>query len=168
MLPACCSSSRLGQELGWSQRSIARSIPNRTISALNVPAGRRRATSGPTRLPASIPNASGAAADIDHAVAAARRSFEAGVWRDAEPQHKKKVLLRFAELIREHTDEIASTIPVAREDIPRLLSTGEGEGSHLRALFGDVDLHTLLHLATLFDIDARSRLRARSEHSRRR
>jgi len=112
--------------------------------------------------------ASGAAADIDHAVAAARRSFEAGVWRDAEPQHKKKVLLRFAELIREHTDEIASNIPVAREDIPRLLSTGEGEGSHLRALFGDVDLHTLLHLATLFDIDARSRLRARSGHSRRR
>ncbi len=51
--------------------------------------------------------ASGAAADIDRAVAAARRSFEAGVWRDAEPQHKKKVLLRFAELIREHTDEIA-------------------------------------------------------------
>ena len=51
--------------------------------------------------------ASGASADIDRAVAAARRSFEAGAWRDAEPQHKKKVLLRFAELIREHTDEIA-------------------------------------------------------------
>ena len=57
--------------------------------------------------------------------------------------------------------ENASTVPVAREDLLRLLSTGEGEGSHLRALFGDVDLHTLLHLATLFDIDARSRLRAR-------
>jgi gamma-glutamyl-gamma-aminobutyraldehyde dehydrogenase len=47
------------------------------------------------------------AADIDLAVAAARRSFESGVWRDADPQVKKKVLLRFAELIREHTDEIA-------------------------------------------------------------
>ena len=47
------------------------------------------------------------AADIDRAVAAARRSFESGVWRDADPQAKKKVLLRFAELIREHTDEIA-------------------------------------------------------------
>ena len=46
-------------------------------------------------------------ADIDKAVAAARRSFESGVWRDAEPVRKKKVLLRFAELIREHTDEIA-------------------------------------------------------------
>ncbi len=47
------------------------------------------------------------AADIDRAVAAARRSFESGVWREADPQHKKKVLLRFAELIRERTDEIA-------------------------------------------------------------
>ena len=47
------------------------------------------------------------AADIDVAVAAARRSFESGVWRDTDPLHKKKVLLRFAELIREHTDAIA-------------------------------------------------------------
>ena len=46
-------------------------------------------------------------ADIDRAVAAARRSFESGVWRDADADQKKKVLLRFAELIREHTDEIA-------------------------------------------------------------
>jgi hypothetical protein len=56
--------------------------------------------------------------------------------------------------------ENASTIPVAREDLPRLLSTGEGEGSHLRALFGDVDLHTLLRLATLFDIDDPTLVRA--------
>jgi gamma-glutamyl-gamma-aminobutyraldehyde dehydrogenase len=47
------------------------------------------------------------AADIDRAVAAARSSFESGVWRDADPKHKKQVLLRFAELIRQHTDEIA-------------------------------------------------------------
>src|SRR5579862_3858682 len=46
-------------------------------------------------------------ADVDRAVKAARRAFESGVWRDAEPAHKKKVLLRFAELIREHLDEIA-------------------------------------------------------------
>jgi gamma-glutamyl-gamma-aminobutyraldehyde dehydrogenase len=46
-------------------------------------------------------------ADIDRAVKAARAAFESGVWRDAEPVKKKKVLLRFAELIREHTEEIA-------------------------------------------------------------
>jgi gamma-glutamyl-gamma-aminobutyraldehyde dehydrogenase len=51
--------------------------------------------------------ASGEGADIDRAVAAARRSFEAGVWRDADAATKKKTLLRFSELIREHSDEIA-------------------------------------------------------------
>jgi hypothetical protein len=62
--------------------------------------------------------------------------------------------------------ENASRIPINREDLPRLLSTGDGEGSHLRALFGDVDLHTLLRLATLFGIDdptfVRAYARARS------
>ena len=38
---------------------------------------------------------------------AGRAAFDSGVWRDADPQYKKKVLLRFAELIRENGDEIA-------------------------------------------------------------
>jgi gamma-glutamyl-gamma-aminobutyraldehyde dehydrogenase len=46
-------------------------------------------------------------ADIDRAVKSARAAFEGGAWRDAAPAHKKKVLLRFAELIRESADEIA-------------------------------------------------------------
>src|SRR5208282_2322213 len=37
----------------------------------------------------------------------ARKAFESGVWRDADPTKKKKVLLRFAELIREHCEELA-------------------------------------------------------------
>jgi len=47
------------------------------------------------------------AADVDRAVKAARAAFDSGVWREADPLHKKKVLLRFAELIRENVDEIA-------------------------------------------------------------
>jgi 4-(gamma-glutamylamino)butanal dehydrogenase len=46
-------------------------------------------------------------ADVDRAVKSARAAFESGVWRDADPLVKKKVLLRFAELIREHAEEIA-------------------------------------------------------------
>src|SRR5271155_4103098 len=46
-------------------------------------------------------------ADIDRAVASARKAFESGVWRDADPVKKKKVLLRFADLIREHGEELA-------------------------------------------------------------
>lgn len=59
----------------------------------------------------------------------------------------------------------ASRVPLAREDLRALLATGEGDGSHLRALFGDVDLHTLLRLASLYGLDdvtlARAYARAR-------
>jgi Aldehyde dehydrogenase family len=47
------------------------------------------------------------AVDIDRAVGSARGAFDSGVWRDADPVKKKKVLLRFADLIREHGEELA-------------------------------------------------------------
>jgi acyl-CoA reductase-like NAD-dependent aldehyde dehydrogenase len=53
--------------------------------------------------------ASCAAADIDLAVASARRAFEAGHWSRRPPAARKKVLLRFAELIRKHREELALT-----------------------------------------------------------
>jgi len=46
-------------------------------------------------------------ADVDLAVAAARRAFEAGTWRRQPPRERKRVLLRFAELVLEHRDELA-------------------------------------------------------------
>jgi acyl-CoA reductase-like NAD-dependent aldehyde dehydrogenase len=49
----------------------------------------------------------GGAADVDHAVAAARRAFEDGRWSHLAPRQRKNVLLRFADLIREHTEELA-------------------------------------------------------------
>ncbi|MGN6305697.1 MAG: aldehyde dehydrogenase [Mesorhizobium sp.] len=45
--------------------------------------------------------------DIDLAVAAARRSFESGVWSRAAPAHRKEVLLRLAALLRENLHELA-------------------------------------------------------------
>jgi hypothetical protein len=56
--------------------------------------------------------------------------------------------------------ENASRIPIRREDLRVLLATGEGEPSHLRALFGDVDLHTLLRLAAALDVDDEALVRA--------
>ena len=47
----------------------------------------------------------------------------------------------------------ASRVPARREDLKRMLLSGEGEPSHLRALFSDVDLHTLCRLAALFAVD---------------
>ena len=45
--------------------------------------------------------------DVDRAVAAARRAFEDGRWRDAAPAKRKKVLLKFAEAIEAHGAELA-------------------------------------------------------------
>ena len=49
------------------------------------------------------------AADVDVAVASARKAFEAGHWSRRAPAARKKVLLRFAELIRKHREELALT-----------------------------------------------------------
>jgi 4-guanidinobutyraldehyde dehydrogenase/NAD-dependent aldehyde dehydrogenase len=46
-------------------------------------------------------------ADVDLAVAAARRAFEAGTWSRQPPRERKRVLLRFAQLIDQHAEELA-------------------------------------------------------------
>lgn len=48
-----------------------------------------------------------ASADVDLAVAAARRSFEAGTWSGLAPGERKAVLLEWAALLEAHTDELA-------------------------------------------------------------
>jgi len=51
--------------------------------------------------------ASGGVEDVDRAVMAARASFDDRRWADRAPTDRKKVLLRFAERIREQRDELA-------------------------------------------------------------
>jgi len=46
-------------------------------------------------------------ADVDAAVRAARQAFESGVWARRSPAERKAVLLRLAELILEHREELA-------------------------------------------------------------
>ncbi|WP_152205537.1 aldehyde dehydrogenase [Marinobacter changyiensis] len=46
-------------------------------------------------------------ADAELAVTAARQVFESGKWSQLAPVQRKQVLLRFAELILEHRDELA-------------------------------------------------------------
>ncbi|HEU4598121.1 MAG TPA: aldehyde dehydrogenase family protein, partial [Solirubrobacterales bacterium] len=70
------------------------------------------------RAPAS------SAADVDRAVAAAKRAFPA--WRDAAPQERARLLTGLADLIDEHADELAELEslnvgkprPMAAEEIP--------------------------------------------------
>jgi gamma-glutamyl-gamma-aminobutyraldehyde dehydrogenase len=46
------------------------------------------------------------AADVNAAVAAARRAFERGDWSQVDPGDRKRVLLRLAELMREYAEEL--------------------------------------------------------------
>ncbi|NIE63536.1 aldehyde dehydrogenase [Burkholderia sp. Ax-1719] len=46
-------------------------------------------------------------ADVDAAVAAARRAFNAGIWANLNPRQRKAILLRFAAALRAHQDELA-------------------------------------------------------------
>ncbi|HZP44390.1 MAG TPA: aldehyde dehydrogenase family protein [Candidatus Binataceae bacterium] len=54
--------------------------------------------------------AEGDRADIDEAVAAARRAFEAGRWPSLGPHQRARYLLRIADLIEQHADELAQLI----------------------------------------------------------
>jgi gamma-glutamyl-gamma-aminobutyraldehyde dehydrogenase/4-guanidinobutyraldehyde dehydrogenase/NAD-dependent aldehyde dehydrogenase len=47
------------------------------------------------------------AEDVDRAVRGARAAFESGIWSRLAPKQRKRVLVRFAELVREHRDELA-------------------------------------------------------------
>ncbi len=47
------------------------------------------------------------AEDVDRAVKAARRAFDQGKWCNARPTQRKKVLVKFAQLIHEHGEELA-------------------------------------------------------------
>ncbi|WP_137938691.1 aldehyde dehydrogenase [Chitinivorax sp. B] len=46
-------------------------------------------------------------ADVNAAVHVARQAFNQGAWSQANPRKRKKVMCRFAELIRQHADELA-------------------------------------------------------------
>ena len=52
--------------------------------------------------------ARGGSEDIARAVAAARRSFEAGIWSETKPSHRKKILAKFAQLVEKNGDELAT------------------------------------------------------------
>src|SRR5215475_11381541 len=51
--------------------------------------------------------AAGDTEDINRAVTSARAAFRKGVWANLPPAQRKKILLRFAQLIRDHTEELA-------------------------------------------------------------
>src|ERR1700751_3752736 len=51
--------------------------------------------------------AEGDKADVDEAVKAARKAFEEGAWPNMGPHQRARLMLKIAELIDAHTDELA-------------------------------------------------------------
>lgn len=96
--------------IDWHKRAAALTIEGRalidgkpvaarsgaTFQAINPATGQRLADVASTDT-----------VDVDLAVASARRAFEAGVWARMEPVERKRILLRFAELILAHKEELA-------------------------------------------------------------
>lgn len=97
-----------------------RSLSGRTFKSLNPATEQVIATV-----------AEGNEADVDRAVAAARRAFE-GPWRTMRAAERGHILLRWAELLKQHTDEIAALESldagkpisgVLRQDFPAAIDT---------------------------------------------
>ena len=55
---------------------------------------------------AQLPDAS--ETDIDHAVKTSRAAFESDTWRRMPPATRERLLLRLADLVEHHTDELAT------------------------------------------------------------
>lgn len=94
----------------WAAKARALDIRSRVfIDGRFVPAasGRTFDTVNPATGAVIAAIAEGDGEDVDRAVRAARRAFEAGSWSRAAPAERKTVLLRLAELIRTHLHEFA-------------------------------------------------------------
>ena len=94
----------------WEKKAAALVIEGRAfIDGAYAPArsGKTFAKASPVdgRFLANVADCE--AADIDAAVAAARAAFEDGRWRNLPPAKKKRILLRFAELIRADIETLA-------------------------------------------------------------
>ncbi len=69
--------------------------------------GETRATMGPADGKKLADVANCGTEDADYAVGIARAAFESGVWSRMAPADRKMVLVRWAELIADHAEELA-------------------------------------------------------------
>ena len=91
--------------------------------------------------------AEGGTEDVDLAVAAARRAFDDRRWADQSPAGRKRVLLRFAELIRSNLEELAllKSLDVGKPirdtlsvDVPSAAKTIQWYAETIDKVYGEV------------------------------
>jgi acyl-CoA reductase-like NAD-dependent aldehyde dehydrogenase len=93
------------QALKWIQAGPKRMlIGGQWVEARS---GETRATINPATEGVLTRVAEGAAADVDAAVAAARRAFEAPSWAGISPHARTRLLLKIADAIDRHAEELA-------------------------------------------------------------
>jgi 4-guanidinobutyraldehyde dehydrogenase/NAD-dependent aldehyde dehydrogenase len=96
--------------LSYTERAAQMALPNQLfIDGKTVPAvsGKSFVNINPGTGETLNQVAEGEAQDIDLAVASARRAFEHGHWSNMAPKQRKKVLIRLAELMDTHAQELA-------------------------------------------------------------
>ena len=91
--------------------------------------------------------AKGGAEDINRAVMAARTAFENGKWSNLAPAKRKQVMIRFADLIANHADELAlletldmgKPVTFARKgDLPGVVRTVQWFGECIDKVYGEI------------------------------
>jgi len=94
----------------WQQRAVALKIEGRAFidgRYVDPVSGQRRPTRNPATGKALVEVASCGPEDADLAVEAARTAFASGAWSRMHPAKRKEVLLRWADQIEAHWEELA-------------------------------------------------------------
>lgn len=85
--------------------------------------------------------------DADLAITIARKTFESGVWSDMAPMDRKMVMVRWAELIEKHGDELAllETLDVGKPvadtvnvDVPGTVRCIRWSGEAIDKIYGEI------------------------------
>ena len=134
----------------WLERAALVAPRNELfIDGAYVPAASGRTFEDTTGRDGSVITrvAEGGAEDVDRAVKAARRSFDDARWAGQSPANRKRVLLRFAELIRSNRDELAllESLDVGKPirdtlgvDVPSAAKTIQWYAETIDKVYGDV------------------------------
>src|ERR1700682_6708831 len=98
------------ETISWHERARTLSFRTQAFIAgryLDAASGATFDTMNPATGKLLARVAAGDEEDVNRAVSSARAAFRKGSWADLAPAKRKKILLRFAEVILRHTEELA-------------------------------------------------------------
>ncbi|EED35975.1 aldehyde dehydrogenase family protein [Luminiphilus syltensis NOR5-1B] len=146
----------------WHAAAQALQIDGRAVingARTDALSGETRTTFNPATGQPIVEVASCGTADADRAIQIARETFESGVWSGMAPADRKMVLVRWAELIEKHAQEIAllETIDVGKPisdtvnvDVPSAVRTIRWSGEAIDKIYEQISPtgHDALALVT--------------------